>query len=131
MQWQLGGRTSEQRIAIGDRPVPDREMYRENQLQGRTRFRLPPAGLCTERLLTTHTACKSPLRPASDKPPGRTNFLNYNYCFCRCFQLMKVEQFSMFFPLINIKSPLLAPGSGTTWGLGRALAPRGRASHHA
>ena len=61
------------------------------------------------------------------KPPGRTNLLNYNYCFCRCFQLMKVEQFSMFFPLINIKSPLLAPG--TTWGLGRALGVGRRITH--
>ena len=40
------------------------------------------------------------------KPDGRTNFLNYNYTFCRIFQLLGTPQYSMFFPLIKSPSKL-------------------------
>ena len=37
---------------------------------------------------------------------GRKNFLNYNYVFCRLFQLLDCTQFCMFFPLIKSKQKL-------------------------
>ena len=40
------------------------------------------------------------------KAPGRKNFLNYNYVFCRLFQAMDCARFSMFFPLIKSRSKL-------------------------
>lgn len=40
------------------------------------------------------------------KAPGRKNFLNYNYVFCRLFQAMGCARFSMFFPLIKSRSKL-------------------------
>ena len=36
----------------------------------------------------------------------RKNFLNYNYVFCRLFQLLECSQFCMFFPLIKSKTKL-------------------------
>ena len=46
-------------------------------------------------------------RPFSQyKHPVRKNFLNYNYVFCRMFQKLGCEQFSMFFPLIKSKAKL-------------------------
>ena len=42
------------------------------------------------------------------KGPGRKNFLNYNYVFCRLFQKMDCRQFGMFFPLIKSKTKLKA-----------------------
>ena len=42
------------------------------------------------------------------KSPIRKNFLNYNYVFCRLFQMQKCSQFSMFFPLIKSKAKLKA-----------------------
>ena len=40
--------------------------------------------------------------------PGRKNFLNYNYVFCRLFQHLGCPQFCMFFPLIKSKVKLRA-----------------------
>ena len=40
------------------------------------------------------------------KHPGRRNFLNYNYVFCRLFQKMNCTKFCMFFPLIRSKVKL-------------------------
>lgn len=37
---------------------------------------------------------------------GRKNFLNYNYVFCRLFQLVGCTKFCMFFPLIKSKMKL-------------------------
>ena len=36
----------------------------------------------------------------------RKNFLNYNYVFCRLFQIVDCTQFCMFFPLIKSKQKL-------------------------
>lgn len=47
------------------------------------------------------------------KPEGRTNFLNYNYVFCRIFQLLGVPKYSAFFPLI--KSPAKMRDLEATW----------------
>ncbi len=44
----------------------------------------------------------------SVKTPGRKNFLNYNYVFCRLLQKMQCPQFCMFFPLIKSKTKLKA-----------------------
>ena len=47
--------------------------------------------------------------PFSDHKEGqRKNFLNYNYVFCRLFQMLDCPQFSMFFPLIKSKAKLNA-----------------------
>ena len=40
------------------------------------------------------------------KPDKRKNFLNYNYTFCRLFQLMGCPEYGMFFPLIKSKNKL-------------------------
>ena len=40
------------------------------------------------------------------RAPGRKNFLNYNYVFCRLFQKMDCHKFCMFFPLIKSKTKL-------------------------
>lgn len=40
------------------------------------------------------------------KPSARKNFLNYNYTFHRFFQLLHLDQFCMFFPLIKSKHKL-------------------------
>lgn len=40
------------------------------------------------------------------KPANRRNFCNYNYTFCRIFQLMGCTKFCMFFPLIRSKVKL-------------------------
>lgn len=42
------------------------------------------------------------------KHKGRRNFLNYNYVFCRLFQMMNCTKFCMFFPLIRSKVKLRA-----------------------
>lgn len=42
------------------------------------------------------------------KIESRRNFLNYNYVFCRLFQMMNCSKFSMFFPLIRSKVKLKA-----------------------
>jgi len=42
------------------------------------------------------------------RAPGRKNFLNYNYVFCRLLQKMECTKFCMFFPLIKSKPKLQA-----------------------
>ena len=42
------------------------------------------------------------------RAPGRKNFLNYNYVFCRLLQKMDCTKFCMFFPLIKSKPKLAA-----------------------
>ena len=49
------------------------------------------------------------------KPTTRKNFLNYNYTFCRIFQLIGCPELSMFFPLIKSKAKLDA--LDTVWKL--------------
>ena len=47
-------------------------------------------------------------RPFAAVRDVRKNFLNYNYVFCRLFQMLGCSQFSMFFPLIKSKPKLRA-----------------------
>jgi len=50
------------------------------------------------------TQMQSPFK--NRKPEGRRNFLNYNYVFCRIFQILDCDKFCMFFPLIKSKQKL-------------------------
>ena len=40
------------------------------------------------------------------RPHCRKNFLNYNYCFHRCFQMLGMQHFSAYFPSIKSKAKL-------------------------
>ena len=66
----------------------------------------PP--LCSQRVLmkldVMFMAMQNPF--ARLKPESRKNFLNYNYVFARLFDLLGVQEYCCFFPLIKSRSKL-------------------------
>ena len=65
-----------------------------------------PGPVVLERMDALFTELQRPFR--AHKLASRRNFLNYNYVFCRLFQLMGCTKFCMFFPLIRSKAKLNA-----------------------
>ena len=63
-----------------------------------------PGPIVLQRLDELFIELQRPFRAC--KLQGRRNFLNYNYVFCRLFQLMDCHKFCMFFPLIRSKAKL-------------------------
>jgi hypothetical protein len=63
-----------------------------------------PGPIVLERLDTLFLELQRPF--VDKKIDGRRNFLNYNYVFCRLFQIMGCTKFCMFFPLIRSKAKL-------------------------
>ena len=64
-----------------------------------------PGPLLIDKLDTLFLELQRPF--AAYKTPKRRNFLNYNYVFCRLFQLLELDQeYGRFFPLIKSKSKL-------------------------
>ena len=65
-----------------------------------------PGPLLIRQLDNMFHELQRPFEREAFKAPGRKNFLNYNYVFCRLFQAMGCARFSMFFPLIKSRSKL-------------------------
>jgi hypothetical protein len=65
-----------------------------------------PGPVVLQKLDTMFVELQRPF--SACKLVNRRNFLNYNYVFCRLFQLMGCSKFCMFFPLIRSKPKLRA-----------------------
>ena len=63
-----------------------------------------PGAVVLSRIDEMFTEMQTPFQ--NHKPDSRRNFLNYNYVFCRLFQIIDCDKFCMFFPLIKSKSKL-------------------------
>ncbi len=63
-----------------------------------------PGPVVLSRIDEMFTEMQQPFK--NHKPDSRRNFINYNYVFCRFFQMLDCEKFCMFFPLIKSKSKL-------------------------